>query len=239
MEITTYKQAAAYINEYYASPKLREFIFGLEEVSFRDIKGIGAINKVLTAEFLIVYFSWASLDRNAMRPYRSKHFDLASEVMRGLYKGQRFGLDAMIYVLTEGKKDIAENGERSFFYPFIDTTDPCELGRIYCLIDEWRNDLQTSETLVDVVLGHFISVIKMAKALRTADVISEKGINGSETSFIFDGKTLRTRDIVYVDEQGSRFVLLDVGYEKDEALCHYMAIDDFSLVTVIKKVNRR
>ena len=235
MEITTYKQAAAYINEYYASPKLREFIFGLEEVSFRDIKGIGAINKVLTAEFLIVYFSWASLDRNAMRPYRSKHFDHASEVMRSLYKGQKFGLDAMIYVLTEGKKDIAEKGESSFFYPLIDVSEPCELGRIYCLIDEWKNDLQTSETSVEVILNHFISVIKMAKALRTADVVVEAG----ETSFIFDGNTLRTRDIVYIDKEGNRFVLSDIGYEKDEALCHYMTIDDFSFVTVIKKVNRR
>ena len=239
MEIESYKQAAKYINEAYASPALRKFIFGLEEISFRDIKGIGSINKVLTVEFLLVYLKWMNTSRAARRTYKSTHYDRAEEVMDRLYRGQKFGLDAIIYVLTEGQKDIREIGEKSFFYPYIDASVRCELGRIYGMIDDWMNDLQTSEEMVDKIRVHFVDVILMSKALTVADVMTEK-VNGVlTTSFSLEGETLKTWDTVYVDGKGSRFVLLDIAYEGEDALYHYMTIDDLSYETVIKKANRR
>ncbi|MBQ7377699.1 MAG: hypothetical protein IJW71_05220 [Clostridia bacterium] len=240
MEIASYKQAAAYINEAYASPAIRKFIFGLEEVSFRDIKGIGSINKVITVEFLLVYLTWLNTDRNTLRTYRSPHYERAAEVMSSLYRTQKFGLDVIIYVLAEGQKDIAEMGEQSFFYPLMDTTERCEFGKIYGLIDDWMNDLQTSEDSVDKILGHFIPVIKMAKALTRASVVTEKGRDGQlKTDFVLDGAPLPSWDIVYIDKSGNRFVLLDIGYEREDALYHYLTIDDLSRDTVIKKANRR
>ena len=239
MEIGSYKQAAAYINEAYSSAAIRKFVFGIEDVSFRDIKGIGSINKVLTVEFLLVYLTWFNTDRNLLRSYKSKHFERAAEVMKNLYRGQKFGLDVIIYVLSEGQKDIAEMGERSFFYPLMDVSERCEFGKIYSMIDDWMNDLQTSEDSVDKILHHFIPVIKMAKALSKADVTLEKTNEGMRTDFVLDGKPLKSWDIVYIDRSGNRFVLLDIGYEKEDALYHYMTIDDLSRDTVIKKANRR
>lgn len=239
MEIESYKQAARYINESYSSPALRKFIFGLEEVSFRDIKGVGSINKVLTVEFLLVYLTWFNTDRNKLRTYKSTHFERASEVMKNLYRGQKFGLDVIIYVLSEGQKDIADLGEASFFYPLMNVTEHCEFGKIYSMIDDWMNDLQTSEDSNDKILAQFVPVIKMARALEKADVTTAIEKDGSKTSFSLDGMTLKTWDIVYVDKTGNRFILLDIGYEREDALYHYMTIDDLSYDTVIKKVNRR
>lgn len=239
MEIESYKQAAKYINEAYASPALRKFIFGLEEVSFRDIKGVGSINKVLTVEFLLIYLKWMNMSRAARRTYKSTHYERAEEVMDRLYRGQKFGLDVIVYVLTEGQKDIREIGEASFFYPYIDASVSCELGRIYGMIDDWMNDLQTSEESLDKIRIHFINTIRMAKALTFADVLTEKENGVLTTSFSLEGESLKTWDIVYVDGKGSRFVLLDIAYEREDALYHYMTIDDLAYETVIKKANRR
>ena len=145
----------------------------------------------------------------------------------------------MIYVLSEGKKDIDARGEESFFYPLMDVSGPCEFGRIYSMIDEWKNDLQTSELSTERILYHFVSVIKMAKAITTTDVITTTDFGSTHTSFKIGDELIDTKDIVYIDKMGNRFVLLDIGYEKEDALYHYMTIDDFNLVTVIKKANRR
>lgn len=239
MEIGSYKQAAAYINEAFAFPAMKKFIFGLEEVSFRDIKGIGSINKVLTAEFLLVYLTWFNTDRNKIRAYKSPHFDNASNVMNRLYRSQKFNLDVIIYVLSEGQNDIAELGEASFFYPLMDTRERCEFGKIYAMIDDWMNDLQTSEESVDKILHQFASVLKMSRALTNTDVVTEKENGELKTDFVVDGVTVKTWDVVYVDKMGNRSVLLDIGYEKEDALYHYMTIDDLSCNTIIKKSNRR
>ncbi len=235
MEIGSYKQAAAYINEAYSFPSLKSFVFGLSDISFRDIKGVGAINKVLTVEFLLIYLNWINTSRNKLRGYSSSHFERASEVMKDLYRTQKFNLDVVIYVLTEGQKDIAEIGEASFFYPLMDTTNKCEFGTIYSMIDDWMNDLQTSEEVIDKILKQFVSVITMAKALRKTEVVTVKDGNELKTNFIFDGVTLNTWDVVRIDKNGNRFVLIDIRYDRDNALYHYMTIDDLSYETVIKK----
>ena len=239
MELGSYKKVAAYINETYAFPSMKKFIFGLEDISFRDIKGIGSINKVLTVEFLLIYLTWFNTDRNKLRSYKSVHFEKAADIMKNLYRSQKFNLDVIIYVLSEGQNDIAEIGEKSFFYPLMDTSEQCEFGKIYSMIDDWKNDLQTSEESVDKILHHFASVIKMSRALATTDVVTEKEGGELKTNFVVNGEIVKTWDIVCVDKMGNRSVLLDIGYEKEDALYHYMTIDDLSYNTIIKKANRR
>ncbi|MBQ8147129.1 MAG: hypothetical protein IJ039_10120 [Clostridia bacterium] len=239
MKIESYKQAAAYINEAYEYPSLKSFVFGLSEISFRDIKGIGAINKVLTVEFLLIYLNWINTPRSQLRHYSSIHFEKASEVMRNLYRTQKFNLDVVIYVLTEGQKDVIELGEASFFYPFIDATKKCDFGAIYGMIDDWMNNLQTSEEMIDKILNQFISVITMAKALLKTDVVTVQDGKELKTNFTFEGVPLNTWDIVHIDKAGNRFILMDIRYDKEDALYHYMTIDDLTYETVIKKANRR
>ena len=52
MEIVNYKEAAALLNERIASPSLKEFLFGSENVSHRQVKGIGPA----TAEKIVETF---------------------------------------------------------------------------------------------------------------------------------------------------------------------------------------
>jgi hypothetical protein len=79
----------------------------------------------------------------------------------------------------------------------------------------------------------------MSKALTFTDVITTSELGVMKTHFKLGEDVIDTKDIVYIDKMGNRFVLLDIGYEKEDALFHYMTIDDFNLVTVIKKANRR
>ena len=239
MEIGSYKKAAAFINTTYESSAMRSFVFGLPEVTSRDIQGIGAINKVLTVEFLLIYLNWLNTPSRKLRTYTSKRFERATEVMKSLYRTQKFDLDVIIYVLGEGQKDIAEIGEESFFYPLMDTTTKCEFGTIYSMIDDWANDLQTSEGDFDKIMQHFVSVVTMAKALFKSDIVTEKDGNDLTTRLVFDGAPLKTYDVVRIDKMGNRFVLVDMRYDKDDVLYRYMTIDDLSYETIIKKSNRR
>ena len=101
------------------------------------------------------------------------------------------------------------------------------------------NDLQTSEDLRDKILKQIAAVIGMAKALQKTDVITTFKGNESITSLVLDGVTLESWDIIRVDKTGRRFVLIDIGYDKEDMLYHYMTIDDLSYETVIKKADRR
>ena len=238
MDIFTYKQAAVLVNDTITSPSLKQFIFGADEVSHRDIKGIGSINKLLTAEFLMIYLKWLNSDRNELRKYSTPHFKKAEAVMNSLYKGQRFNLDVIMYVLTEAQKDVKQYNEASFFFPMIDGTVKCEFGKIYSLIDDWKSNLQTSEPLVEAILSSFVSAIAVSKALAHTDFVCN-AITDSKSSFILYEEPLDTKNVIYVDKIGNRYVLVDKSYERNDTLYHYVAIDDFSPLTIIKKADRR
>ncbi len=236
MDIVNRKQAARYVNDRIPSPALKEFIFGSEQPSHKDID-IGSINRVLTTEFLLIYLKWLKASRNELRRYTSKHFSRAQDVMMALYKGQKFDLDAIVYVLTEGQKDICENGDSSFFAPFMDVAEKCEFGKIYGLIDEWKINPQTSVS-IETISHHFFTAVSVSKALTKTDLIRSQQGDTLITDFSLNGEILKTWEIVYVDKTGVRYVLVDKGYEKEDALLHYMAIDDMSRITIIKKANR-
>ncbi len=238
MDIFTYKQAANFVNDLIPSASLKQFIFGVNEVSHHDIKGIGSINKVLTAEFLLIYFKWLNSERNELRAFYTPHFKKAEAVMNALYKGQRFNLDVITYVLAEAYKDAVQYGDNSFFFDMIDSSVKCEFGKMYSLIDEWKTNLQTSEPLVETILTNFVSAVSVSKALSKSDFINDT-TNNSAPSFILYDEPLDTKNVIYIDKIGNRYVLVDKSYEKDDALYHYIAIDDFNQITVIKKADRR
>lgn len=239
MEITTYKKAAAYINEAIPSPAVKMFVFGTETVSHHDIKGIDSIYKLLITEFLVVYLRWLNSGRNELRDFKTLHYTKAAEVMDLIYRGQKLNLDTIMFVLAEGQKDVLEVGEASFFFPLIDASDSCKFGKLYSLIDEWKDNLQTSETVIEVILNGFVAAARFSKALSKTDISYSRHGETISAELIWDGEPLNTWDILYTDRIGNRYVLIDKGYDKENALYHYMAIDDFNIVTVIKKANRR
>ena len=120
MEIVNYKEAAALLNERITSASLKEFLFGSESVSHRQVKGIGAIYKLLKADFLLIYLSYLRLSRTEIYSYKSRYFNNVADAFGRLYHDNSFGLDMVIYVLSEAQKDVIANGGESFFAPFLD-----------------------------------------------------------------------------------------------------------------------
>lgn len=239
MEITSYKQAAKFVNETITAPSVKRFLFGAEEVEHYDLQGIGTINKLLTVEFLLIYCKWINSSRHALHAYKSYHFCRAEEVMRTLYKGRKLSLDMITFVLSEGQEDIFACGERSFFYPLMNAEAHCKFSKIYSLIDDWRTDLQTSTPPLLVVLRYFISALQACRALTTAEVVSQRTDAGYVTEFVLDGEPLHTWNIVHTATDGTRYVLVDKDYDGEDMLYRYMALDDLSRITVIKKADRR
>ena len=239
MEITTYKKAALYINDSITSAGVKSFVFGTGDVSHHDIKGVDAIYKLLIAEFAVIYLKWLGSGRSLLREYRSARFARISEVMNSLYKGQKLDLDVITYTLAEAQKDVLELGETSFFFELIDVTEPCKFGKLYGMIDEWKGNLQTSETMVEVVLAGFVSVARFSRALARTDINLKRQGESVSIELTFDGQPLNVREMLYVDKTGQRYVLVDKGYEREDTLNYYMSIDDFNIATVIKKASRR
>ncbi|MBE5950083.1 MAG: hypothetical protein E7260_00665 [Lachnospiraceae bacterium] len=239
MEIATYKEAAKYVNERISAPAIRELIFGMDEVSHRDIKGIGSINKVLNMEFLLIYLNWLRCTRNDFAGYRTKHFLNINEVLYSLYKTEKLGLDCVIYVLSEAQRDVKENGEKSFFAPYFNADVTCEFGKIYGMIDEWLHNFHTDDISVETILNHFVSAINSAKALWNVDVVYEKVTEGINVYFVLNGEKVDVKDIVYVDENAMKYILSNRKYYLNDMVYDYSSIDSFTHITVIKKMNRR
>ena len=109
MEIVNYKEAAALLNERIRSASLKEFLFGSENVSHRQVKGIGAIYKLLKADFVLIYLAFLRLSRTEIYSYKSRYFGNVADAFGRLYHDNSFGLDMVIYVLSEAQKDVIAN----------------------------------------------------------------------------------------------------------------------------------
>jgi hypothetical protein len=238
MEITSYRQAADYANEKFKHASMREFVYGFDEISHRDIKGIGAAYKLICLEFLMIYLKWVNTSRRELYSYKSLHFENANRVLFSLYKTARLDLDVMIYTLTEAQRDVEAEGEASFFYGMIDAAHPCNYGRLYRPIYEWMRSLQTSEGNQDKLLSYFVGVLQNVSALTDASVTDEKKGEDVFSSFEIGGETYRAMEMLYTDKFGARYILTARNYFASEVQYDYMSIDGASNIIVMKKIDR-
>ncbi len=224
MEIANYKEAAALLNERIRSASLKEFLFGSESVSHRQVKGIGAIYKLLKADFLLIYLAYLRLSRTEIYSYKSRYFGNVADAFGRLYHENSFGLDMVIYVLSEAQKDVIANGEKSFFAPYLDPSVHFEYGKIYTLIDKWMS-ANHNEIAIETILAHFVAVVLLSRGLYDCEVelSTEDGV--TLVSFVHGGETLHAKNLVHADDNGYSILVCQTRYT-DKTVSDYLTLDN-------------
>ena len=224
MEIVNYKEAAALLNERIASPSLKEFLFGSENVSHRQVKGIGAIYKLLKADFLLIYLAYLRLSRTEIYSYKSRYFSNVSDAFGRLYHDNSFGLDIVIYVLAEAQKDVIVNGEKSFFAPYLNPDVHFEYGKIYTLIDKWMS-ANHNEIAIETILAHFVTVVELSRGLYDCgvEITTEDGV--TRVSFAHGDSLLHAKNLVHADENGYAILVFQTRYT-DKTVSDYLTLDN-------------
>ncbi len=227
MNILTYKECAAYINSEVHDENLKEFVFLTRQVSFKHIKRMGPIYRVLLCSFSLIYLKWLSSTRKEAERYSGKHSDNVFNVLFGLYRSNQLNLDVVIYVLTEAQKDVIKNGESSFFADIISRENFCAYSKVYGLLDNWQRSVWAGEVDEDIILGHFVNVLNNSLWLRTAEYIPENN------AFILNGKKLSCRDVIYNDATNTKHILVDRTHMFEKIKRDYLSLDDFTRSIVI------
>lgn len=224
MEITNYKEAALLTNEKLSSASFKEFLFGSENVSHRQIKGPSAIYKLMKAEFLLIYLSYLRLSRTEIYSYKGRYFAHVAEAFSRLYHDHSFGLDVVVYVLAEAQKDVIANGEKSFFAPFLSADTVFEYGKIYTLIDKWMN-ANHNEIAIETILAHYVSVLSLSKGLYNCDIRVDTNEDVSLVTFLHGDTELPAKNLIHADENGYSILVCQTRYT-DKIVSDYLTLDN-------------
>lgn len=157
-KITTFSALADNINSR-IHEGLRWLLFSCDDVEAVDLRSIGAVACLAEAAFLLVYLDWdkrgRGIDKNKLPPHARNAVDLLENV----YAGERLCLDVIIYVLTEAKRDVMQNGKASIFSGIL-TNHDCHYGHIYDLIYYWTNDVDFCEKDMTVIFNAVLSILE-------------------------------------------------------------------------------
>lgn len=219
MDITNYKQCAAYVNERITDPSMREAIFGIKEVSFRDIKGVGSLYKILKVQFAIVYLKWLNASRGTLNSYTSNHFKKINTVLFSLYKTQNVDLDVIVYIMSEVQRDIIEQKDKSFFYGLLNENVFCEFSKLYGIINEWIRSVQTAEDDKETLLIYLVTL------LQSVDGVAGSILNRDDKTLTFIDSVYNLRDVISFDENGDTFLLTNRTYVGNKIQYEYVSID--------------
>ena len=229
MDIINYRQCAVLANERIKDPCMRETIFGIKEISFRDIKGVGALYKLARVQFVIVYLKWLNTSRGVLNSYRSAHFKKINSVLFSLYKTQKLDLDVVIFVLSEVQRDIMEQKENSFFYGLLCSDVFCEFSKLYGIIHEWLRSVQTSEDNKETLL-HYLTVL-----LQSADGIANASIDKNNKTLSLYDKVYSLNDVIVFDENGDAFLLTNRISIGNKTQFEYVSVDELHTKTITKE----
>jgi len=219
MDIINYKQCAVYANERIKDSSMREIIFGIKEVSFRDIKGVGSLYKILRTQFAVVYIKWLNVSRSVLNSYQSTHFKKINPVLFSLYKTQKLDLDVIVYVMSEVQRDIIEQKEKSFFYGLLNNGVFCEFSKLYGVINEWVRSVQTSEDDKETILKYLVIL------LQSVDGVANSILNREEKTLVVLNNSYKLNDILIFDESGDTFLLTNRLYVGNKIQYEYVSID--------------
>ena len=198
---------------------MREVIFGAEEISFRDIKGVGSLYKVLKTQFAVVYIKWLNTSRSVLNTYHSNHFKKITTVLFSLYKTQKLDLDVIVYIMSEVQRDIIEEKEKSFFYGLLNENVFCEFSKLYGIIYEWTRSVQTSEDDKETILRYLVSL------LQCVDGVANSIINRADKTISIFNNTYQLNDVIIFDENGDALLLTDRLYVGNKIQYEYVSID--------------
>lgn len=229
MDIINYKQCAAYVNERIKDFGMRETIFGIKEISFRDIKGVGTLYKILRAQFAVVYLKWLNTSRSVLNLYQSTHFKKINPVLFSLYKTQKLDLDVIVYVMSEVQRDIIDQKEKSFFYGLLNDSVFCEFSKLYGVINEWVRSVQTSEDDKETILKYLVIL------LQSVDGVANSVLNREDKTLVILNNLYKLNDILIFDENGDAFLLTNRLYVGNKIQYEYVSIDGLYTKIVTKE----
>lgn len=228
MNISTYKECAAFINEYVSDEELRELIFGEKIVNFKFIKKSAPIYRVMLCSFSLIYLKWLSCTRQEIKKYLSKHSKNVFYVLEELYKSEQLNPDIMIYVLTEAQKDVVENQKNSFFTGIISNDNFCAYSKLYELAYKCPNRNQADEESDSILLQQLVNVIKNSVWLESVEYKSQ------ENKFVINGQEISCRDMIISHGiDNAKYILVDRSYISDKVKKVYMSFFGFNrLITI-------
>lgn len=227
----TANEIIAFVNEYYLCPLNREILFGSDRVAFRHVRGSAPLIRIALLGAILLYIKWKRLSRKERLSYSSRHYDRVESLFTDLYGAEAFDINSAIYILLEGRKDVVERKEKSFFYGLISIDEPCEFGKVYRVVDEWLsttdhiNKSYTEEYIFDLLLASIKSLVILKEY---------KAISQDEFSFVKENDLLKDQFVLlYKDYE---CLLLNKVHEGATKMVYeYISLNDFRRVIIEEK----
>lgn len=229
MEITDYKQLAAYINARVKDEKAAMLLAGISEVEPVDLKGIGQMYRVLQVAFAVAYCKWLNKGASAARQGDRRHAEKVVALFELLYKAEPYSLDAVIYSLTEIKRDIMTNPVSLFRGVLSD--DLCEYSRYHGIIYDWRKNLAGSERKQEILFPLMRNLVVDLAFLDGFAVVND----GGKITLRLGDEELDAHDVLYENEVGMWYILKERSAYGDSKYLTYVSLDDFSEIERIVK----
>lgn len=227
--IHTYRECASFINDNMKNEDMRNFVFGTREVSFRMLRGIGILSRLVNVEFAVIYMKWVTLNRQTVRNFKSVHFHNAHKALLDLYRRVEFDLDEAIYVISEARKDVIELGENSFFYDLITADTDCKFSKVFDLIYTWKKDYQTAEDRQDVLLSYLTVLLQTFCGVMNCSCSFENG----RLLFSIGDLVLKPYDFVYIDDSGVPYLLVGQTVVNNSTNRKYVSLDGLCTINVV------
>ena len=171
----------------------------------------------------------AQLRRSFIQTGDCRHAQRAVELFELLYKAEPYGLDVVIYVLTEVKRDVISN-ENSLFKDIL-SSEPREYSRYYGFIYERKNKFNISVSKSEDVFGFVRSLVTDMIFLKDFAVVK----NGDKIFLRIGGKDYFAYDLLSEDEDGCWYILKERSVFGDSRYTAYINLDDFSVKNRIVK----
>ncbi len=228
-QISDFRQLAAYINESVKDENAMRLITGMPEASPRDFRSVAQIYRLLQIAFAAAYCKWLNCGAPSSRQGDCRHAQRAVELFELLYKAEPYGLDVVIYVLTEVKRDVISN-ENSLFKDIL-SSEPREYSRYYGFIYEWKNKFNISVSKSEDVFGFVRSLVTDMIFLKDFAVVK----NGDKIFLRIGGKDYFAYDLLSEDEDGCWYILKERSVFGDSRYTAYINLDDFSVKNRIVK----
>ncbi len=198
--LQTAKDIAKYVNRTYESDTVRSFLFGFESMQKSQADKYYVIHSLLMLTYSCIYAKWMKFGRRCATYARNPHADKVFQVLGTVYKAQPLDLDVVLYTLTEGRRDVIECGENSFFYEFFAAEGVCKYSKLYDLLSISVEKAEGMEGQEQKVMEYMPLLVQDLKILHTLD--AKIGAPVSQTSdkctvtLCFGGEEYPTHDFL-------------------------------------------
>lgn len=220
-----------FLNEAYSYPNNKMILFGNERVAYRHIRGGTPLLRLVCLGAILIYLKWQKLSRKERLAFGSKHYLRVESLFTILYGSECFDYHAAIYILFEGRKDVVDCKEKSFFYGLIDEKAPCEYGKVYRVIDEWNSTTDHiiksySEGYVNGLLHDLVASLLV---LKEYEAIIDDGLYFKKENEIL-------RNDVVLKYSNYDYLILNKVYEgATKAVYDYLSLQDYRKEVVEEK----